>query len=65
MPYLFFGVEDFSLGVSRLPQLFAVEVFIVQSFWQLHTTNVQLGFCGDSVDLVDSSEGATIQVERT
>ena len=63
--YLFLGVKNLSLCVTGLLQLFAVEIFVIQALWQFYTTDIQLCFCGDSVDLVDSSKRATIQMEWT
>lgn len=63
--YLFLSVKDFALSVLGLSQLLPAEVLIVETFWELDTLEVQLGLGGDDVGLVDSTEGAAIQVVGT
>lgn len=63
--YLFLGVEDFTLSVLGLSQLLPAEVLIVEAVGELDTLEVQLGLGGDDVGLVDSTEGAAIQVVGT
>ena len=63
--YLFLSVKDFALSVLGLSQLLPAEVLIVEAVGELDTLEVQLGLGGDDIGLVDSTEGAAIQVVGT
>ena len=62
--YLFLGVEDLPLCVFRLLQLLSLEVLVVQVISDLDLVDIQPRFGGDGVDLVDATQGTTIQMER-
>ena len=63
--HLFLCVENVTLGMLRLLQLLSLEVFVIDTIWDLHTLDVQLGLCGNDILLVDPSQRTAIQVVGT
>merc|ERR1719483_2003557 len=62
---LFLGVEDVSLSMFWLLQLLSLEVFIIDTIWDLDTFDVQLCLCGNDILLVDPSQRTAIWVVGT
>jgi len=58
-------LEDFSFAMTDLLGLGATEVVVVQSIGDRDAGNVDLGLGGDDVDLVDPSERASVDAERS
>jgi len=58
-------LEDFSFAVTDFLGFGATEIIVVQSFGNRNARNVDLSLGGDDVDLVDPSERASVDAERT
>jgi len=57
--------EDFTFAVTDFLGLGSAEVIVVQSVRNRNPGNVDLGLGGDDVDLVDSSQWASVDAERS
>jgi len=57
--------ENFSFAVTDLLGLGAAEVFVIHRLRNIDTGNVDLGLGSNDVDLVDPSERASVDAERT
>jgi len=51
--------------VLGLVEFLSLEVLVIDAFWQLHPADVQPRLGGNNVDLVDTTQGAPIQVVGT
>jgi len=60
-----FLLENFSFAVTDLLGLGAAEVFVIHRLRNIDTGNVDLGLGSNDVDLVDPSERASVDAERT
>jgi len=58
-------LEDFSFAMTDLLGLGATEVFVIHRLRNIDAGNVDLGLGGDDVDLVDPSERASVDAERS
>jgi len=63
--FLFLLLEDLGLvGLGRLLGLDAREELVVEVLRDVDLADVDLGRCGDHVDLVDAAERAAVELER-
>lgn len=62
---LFFLLENFALSRLGLLSLDSVEELVVQVLRDIDLADVDLGRRGHHVDLIDSSEWATVEFEWT
>jgi len=60
---LFLLLEDLALAVTDLLGLLATEVLVIHVVWHLHVADVDLGLCGNAIDLVDASHRASVDAE--
>jgi len=56
-------LEDFAFSVTNLLCLGPTEIFVVHGLGNVHSGNVDLGFGGNDVDLVDSPKRASVDAE--
>jgi len=59
----FFLLEDLAFAVTNFLGFGAPEVIVVQSIRNRNVGNVNLGFGGDDVDLIDPSQRASVDAE--
>lgn len=62
--YLFLCIKDLSLLVTGPPQLLLLEVGIVQSFGDLHASDVNFGVRGNGKLLMSPAQGDSVQCKR-
>lgn len=62
---LFLVVEDLSFCMLGLLEYFPFEVIVSQPLRDVHSTDIQLGLGGNDVDLIDTSQWASINMVWT